>query len=356
MAVKIFLTGATGYIGGDALSVLSQAHPEFEFSLLVRTQDKADKVQAQYPKATIVLGDLDDSGLLREQAAKADIVLHTADASDHEGAARAIAAGLAEGRSPARPGYWLHTGGTGILTYRDSEAGRLGEHDDEQFDDWDGVGELTSLPDSAFHRNVDKVVLEAAAAAPEVVKTAIVCPPTIYGTGRGPVATRSRQVYELARLILREGYAPVVGRGRARWNHVHVADLSEAFRLLVEQAVSSIENTDNKDKNEEKEKELWGARGYYFVESGEHVWGELARDIAGRAFKMGLLGGTGKKPEDHLLDKDEALQVAGFEAVSWGWNSRGRGERLRRVLGWRPRAPTLGESVPGILEYEKARL
>lgn len=68
-------TGATGYIGGDALSVLSKAHPEFEFLLLIRTQDKADKVKAQYPKATIVFGDLDDSGLLREQAAKADIVL-----------------------------------------------------------------------------------------------------------------------------------------------------------------------------------------------------------------------------------------------------------------------------------------
>ncbi|KAK8088121.1 nucleoside-diphosphate-sugar epimerase [Apiospora hydei] len=343
MAVKIFLTGATGYIGGDALFVLSQTHPDFEFSLLVRTQEKADKVKAQYPNATIILGKLDDSGLLREQAAKADIVLHTADASDHEGAARAIAAGLAEGHSPARPGYWLHTGGTGILTYLDSEAGRLGEHADKEFDDYAGVDELTSLPDDAFHRNVDKVVLEAAS---DVVRTAIVCPPTIYGTGRGPVATRGRQVYELARLVLREGYAPIVGGGRARWNHVHVADLSEAFRLLVEQAVASEKKDDQ---------ELWGSRGYYFVESGEHVWGALARGMAATAFEMGLLKSE-KKPEDRPLDKDEALAVAGFEAVSWGWNSRGRAQRLRKVLGWRPRAPTLGESVPEILEYEKRRL
>ncbi|KAK8055384.1 hypothetical protein PG993_000611 [Apiospora rasikravindrae] len=336
MAVKIFLTGATGYIGGDALFVLSQ-HPEFEFSLLVRTQEKADKVKAQYPNATIILGELDDSGLLREQAAKADIVLHTADASDHEGAARAIAAGLTEGHSATRPGYWLHTGGTGILTYLDSEAGRLGEHAGKEFDDYAGVDELTSLPDGAFHRNVDKVVLEAAS---DVVKTAIVCPPTIYGTGRGPVATRGRQAYELARLILRKGYAPIVGGGRARWNHVHVADLSEAFRLL--------QGGEKKDDDE-----LWGARGYYFVESGEHVWGALARGMAATALEMGLLE---KKPEDHPLDKDEALEVAGFEAVSWGWNSRGRAQRLRKVLGWRPRAPTLGESVPEILEYEKRRL
>jgi hypothetical protein len=37
----------------------------------------------------------------------------TADSSDHEGAARAIAAGLAEGHTAEKPGYWLHTGGTG---------------------------------------------------------------------------------------------------------------------------------------------------------------------------------------------------------------------------------------------------
>ncbi|KAK6864046.1 hypothetical protein PG990_006514 [Apiospora arundinis] len=355
MVVKIFLTGATGYIGGDALSVLIQAHPDFEYTLLVRTQEKADKVKTQYPNATIILGDLNDSELLREQAAKADIVLHTADASDHEGAARAIAAGLAEGHSPARPGYWLHTGGTGILTYLDSEAGKLGEHSDTEFNDWAGVGELTSLPDSAFHRNVDKVVLEAASDGR--VRTAIVCPPTIYGTGRGPVATRGRQAYELARLVLREGYAPVVGQGKARWNHIHVADLSEAFRLLVEQAVASISNDSagNGVVQDNKDEDLWGARGYYFVESGEHVWGELSRAMTAKAFEMGLLA-TDKKPQDHPLDKDEALEVAGFEAVSWGWNSRGRAERLRKVLGWRPQMASLEASIPEILEYEKRRL
>ena len=75
MTIKIFLTGATGYIGGDALYELTQAHPEWDYSLLIRTQDKADKVRAQYPDARIVLGSLDDSELLKDEAAKADIVL-----------------------------------------------------------------------------------------------------------------------------------------------------------------------------------------------------------------------------------------------------------------------------------------
>lgn len=66
-----------GYIAGDALYVLSKAHPEYEFTALVRSQEKADKVKSAYPKINIVLGSLDDSSLLEEEASKADIVLRT---------------------------------------------------------------------------------------------------------------------------------------------------------------------------------------------------------------------------------------------------------------------------------------
>lgn len=86
-----------------------------------------------------------------------------------------------EGHSKESPGYWLHTGGTGILTYTDSARGCLGEWSEKQYDDWEGVEELTSLPDQAFHRNVDKLVLEAGTQHPNAIKTALVCPPTIYG-------------------------------------------------------------------------------------------------------------------------------------------------------------------------------
>ncbi len=86
-----------------------------------------------------------------------------------------------EGHSSSRPGYWLHTGGTGILTYFDTVEDRFGQPPDRFFDDLDGVEVLTSLPDEAFHRNVDKIVLECGTAHVDTVKTAIVCPPTIYG-------------------------------------------------------------------------------------------------------------------------------------------------------------------------------
>jgi len=56
-----------------------------------------------------------------------------------------------------------------------------GEPDTKVYNDLENVDELTNLPDDALHRNVDKVVIEAAATYADSVKVAIVCPPTIYG-------------------------------------------------------------------------------------------------------------------------------------------------------------------------------
>lgn len=58
---------------------------------------------------------------------------------------------------------------------------KLGEWSDKEYNDWTAVQELTNLPDDAFHRNVDKIVIEAGEKDGDRIKTAILCPPTIYG-------------------------------------------------------------------------------------------------------------------------------------------------------------------------------
>ena len=68
-------TGVTGYIAGDALYVLSKAHPEYEYAALVRTKEKANLVQKEYPSVRIVLGGLDDDEILKKESAEADVVL-----------------------------------------------------------------------------------------------------------------------------------------------------------------------------------------------------------------------------------------------------------------------------------------
>jgi hypothetical protein len=73
----------TGYIAGDALYALNQKHPDYEYSALVRTQEKADIVKKAFPNVRIVLGGNDDSDLLKEEATKADVVLRTLTLSPH---------------------------------------------------------------------------------------------------------------------------------------------------------------------------------------------------------------------------------------------------------------------------------
>lgn len=75
--MKLFATGVTGYIGGDAVYAIAHAHPEYEITCLVRNSDKGAKVAKDYPNFKLVYGDLDSVDLIEEEARKADVVLST---------------------------------------------------------------------------------------------------------------------------------------------------------------------------------------------------------------------------------------------------------------------------------------
>lgn len=213
----------------------------------------------------------------------ADHRVDTADASDHEGAAKAFAAGLAAGHSKEKPGYWIHTGGTGILTYQDTDADRYGQPlAYEPYNDLEGIDALTGLPDHAFHRNIDKIVL--AAAERPAIKAAIICPPTIYGKGRGVDNTKSRQVYVMANMTLKRGKAPIIGTGKASMDDVHVHDLTDLYMKQVEAALNPKPEIDA---------HIWGPKeGYLLAEGGYHVWGEVAQWVAEAAHAKGYIKDT----------------------------------------------------------------
>jgi len=308
---------------------------------LVRGSDKGAVVAAAYPKVRLVYGTLEDSKLLEEESARADIVLHTADSSDHKGGAAAISKGLATGHTKEKPGFWIHTSGTGILTWKDIETEIYGEAPSQPpYDDLENVSGLTSLPDKAFHRDVDKMVLEASS---DAVKTVIVCPPTIYGTGRGPGNKRSRQVYNLVRFTLELGQAPQLGKGLTEWDNVNVHDLSDLFVLLVEAAVANKPDMDAK---------LWGKEGYFLAENGHHVWGELSKQVGEVAYQKGYIKGKGTKP----WSSEEVKKAAGFEGLSWGLNSKGYAKRARKYLGWKPKGRSLKDEIPDIVDSEAEQL
>ena len=110
---------------------------------------------------------------------------------------------------------------------------------------------------------MDKIILDASKSDPKHeprIKTAIICPPFIYGTGTGPIRKRSVQLPELVLSSLRYGKAFTVNEGENVWHHVHISDLANAYILLVEDALS-----------DGTEKMTWSPQAYYFVENGQHV-------------------------------------------------------------------------------------
>lgn len=146
------------------------------------------------------------------------------------------------------------------------------------YDDVHDIGALTSLPDERWHRDIDRIVLSApaAAGASRGIRTAIICPPTIYGVGTGPAKVRSDQLPRLAHAILRNRHAFTVNAGKNIWRNVHVADLADAYVLLTEEALN------------DGGKAGWDAQGYYFAENGEHVRSSPAL-VARRLLSSGVL-------------------------------------------------------------------
>jgi hypothetical protein len=75
MAPRIFVTGASGYIGGHFVDRLSQSHPEYHVVVLVRDKAQGEQITTKFPNFETVLGDLDSHDVLLKEASKADVIL-----------------------------------------------------------------------------------------------------------------------------------------------------------------------------------------------------------------------------------------------------------------------------------------
>lgn len=269
-------------------------------------------------------------------------VQDTADSSDNVPGAEAIAKGIAAGHSAGKPGYWIHVSGTSILTWYDGQNKRYGEGPlpEQKYHDIDDVERLVTLPDGADHRNVDKIVQNAIS---DAVKLAIVCPPTIYGTGSGAVNTRSIQVPDMVQGTLEKGFAPIVGAGLTEWDNVHIDDLGDLFVRLVDATQDSSKNTNP---------EIFGLHGYFFAENGTHKWSDVAKWIAEEASKQGYL----PEPVTKSVNQKEVELMDGVATPSYGLNSKGVAERANKYLGWTAKGASLKEEIAPLITSEAKRL
>jgi nucleoside-diphosphate-sugar epimerase len=223
-----------------------------------------------------------------------------------------------------------------VLTWETAEKNAYGEELPNVYDDWDGIKEVTSIPDGALHRHVDKIVLRMASENPSAIRTAIVCPPCIYGPGRGPDNRRSLQAYEAAKTVLqrKKGFLPT--KAENVWHEVNVHDLSDLYLLLGKEAAAG------------GGKATWNDEGYYFAENGSYHWKDVFKNIASIAKKEGLIDSD----ETPILSPEEVSKAHPYGLYIWCSNSRGVAIRARTLLGWKPHGKSLMEELPGIVEGE----
>lgn len=68
-------TGASGYIGGEALHRLATAHPEYSIRALIRNDAHGSAITQAYKNIEPVKGSLADAEVLAREATEADVVL-----------------------------------------------------------------------------------------------------------------------------------------------------------------------------------------------------------------------------------------------------------------------------------------
>ncbi|CAM1506189.1 Fc.00g058300.m01.CDS01 [Cosmosporella sp. VM-42] len=337
---SIFLTGASGYIGGQVLKELSHTHPEYEISALVRSSDTGKQITDVYPEVRVVNGDLDDVDLVEKEASQASIVLHIA-ANRHLPSVQAIHRGLSK-KQPSEPAYWIQVSGASLLASDEftSDSFKPGEASSAVFDDVADVDKLQSLIRKHSFRDVDNYLLDVAAETSSI-KIALVLPPIIYGLGQGPVNTRSVQIPSLAKTALEKGHAVRVGKGLSRWGSVHVEDVARIFASLTEAGAKG--NQDDK---------IWGGKGIYLTGVEEINFAEISDKIASAAVEQGLI----KTIEVEALQKPEADTVLPHGSVLFGTNARSRARRAAELLGWRPQGESLEAEIPRAVAEEAKRL
>lgn len=291
---KVFITGATGYIGGTVAMKLVQEG--YSVTGLVRSSQAAERLQERGIRP--FLGTLDEYEPLQRISEQHDIVINAAD-SDHPYVVTTILAAL-EGTGKT----FIHTSGSSIAG--DKAAGEFSEHVfHEEI--------INPQPEKLARTSIDQMVVQAANRG---IRSVVICPTLIYGEGAG-LHKDSIQVPGMIKLALKKGKACHIGKGENRWSNVHIDDLADLYVLALNQAP---------------------AGSFFFAENGETSMGELASSI-NRVWKLGT--------ETISISLDEAIREWGPEGAhfAFGSNSRVRADKARKWLGWNPVRPSLPEEI-----------
>ena len=291
--MKVFITGASGYIGGSVAHALVAQGASV--SGLARSEAAAAALKER--GITPVIGTLDDADVLASAARAADVTINAANAG-HREAAEAMTKALAgTGKG------FIHTSGSSIVGTR-----ARGEFVADIFDE--------DTPFTPTPQRAARVAIDAMVRAAPGVRAAVIAPSLIYGLGTG-ANPHSIQVPWLIALARKAGVAKHIGSGENRWANVHIDDLVTLYLAAAEKAPGG---------------------SFYFAENGENSMREACEAVS-------RMLGQGGRTQSMTVEEAAAEWGEGPANDTMGSNSRVRAKRARAELGWTPTGRGLIEEI-----------
>ena len=286
--MRVFVTGATGFIGSAVVKELIAAG--HQVLGLCRSEEKAAALAAA--GADVYSGSLEDLDGLKQAAARSDGVIHlafnhdfskfVANCEDDRRVIKALGSALAGSGRPL-----IVTSGTGMANTVPGQPAT---------EDGATIGSDV-IPRAASEE-------AAASVAADGVKVSVVRLPQVHDTVRQGLVT-----YAIA-IFREQGVCAYIGDGLNRWPAAYVLDVAHLYRLAIEKAEPN-------------------ARYHAVAEEGVSM-----RDIAeaiGRRLKLPVKS----------IAPEEAQAFFGWLAMFAMHDLPASSAQTRKKLGWQPTGPGL---------------
>jgi nucleoside-diphosphate-sugar epimerase len=288
MSTRVFVTGATGYLGSAiAARIVRAGHDVYG---LTRRPERASALAAIGVKP--VIGDLDEPNTYLSALKNCDVAVHTAVAAKDADlldmhALEAFRVAAEDGRVRRL----LYT--SGVWVYGDT-GGRI-------VDESTPLNPLQLVKWRAAHEEVALDLVD------QEVSVVVFRPAIVYGESRGIIGA----MFDMAR----EKHEVVwPGNGEQHWGLVHRDDIAEAYRLGLDYAR--------------------GGERYVLVDDSQLTARQVAEDVAAV---------TGVPA--HGWDRADVVRKLGAFGEALMTSTRTTSALARRELGWVPRHPSFQAEI-----------